>query len=166
MTKLTREHARKEGSRLQSCPMLAPQTNEGRREIVDCLMRHCQSEEHATSVMTEFLDTAVNIKGTLTSWLAAIALRTRVPDDIPPGCDRCYLGPDMSTGEVRWAAHVSFDLPSGYTASRRCTCDRGRWLSQRDAERPVAAPIKYPSRIEGDLEQLDWARRAAGEREP
>ena len=138
MTKLTRDHARRQANRLQACPMLAPQSDEGKREVVDCLMRHCQSAEHAETVMTQFLDGALHVQNSIAE-LAAIAHASRQNDQPPPGCDLCYLGPDFSTGEVRWAAHVSVDR-NGLAFARRCSCARGQYLNAADVVRAAALP--------------------------
>lgn len=137
MTKLTRDHARRQANRLQACPMLAPQSDEGKREVVDCLMRHCQSAEHSETVMTQFLDGALHVQNSIAE-LAAIAHATRQNDQPPPGCDRCYLGPDVFTGEVRWASFISVDRRDGLSSAHRCSCARGQFLNAADVARQVA----------------------------
>jgi hypothetical protein len=131
--KLTREQARKEGARLQASVMLAPQSDEGRREIVDCLLRNCQDARHAAEVITAVLDDAIRPQN-LTAEIAAIARRCQHPELAPPGCDLCALGEDLGTGAMRWAPFVSIRI-RGYECAQRCTCARGRWLASKDEER-------------------------------
>jgi hypothetical protein len=57
---------------LNAAPALAPRTEGGCIEIVDCLMRHCQSDQHAECVITELLETAVRLQN-LVAELVAIA---------------------------------------------------------------------------------------------
>lgn len=162
--KLSRDDARKQGKRLQSCPMLAPQTEEGVKEIIDCLMRNCQSAEHAANVMTQVLDSALEVKGPITAWIASTARQSQIADQAPAGCDQCYLGPDMDTGEVRWAYHVPVDI-GGYSRAARCCCQRGRWLYARDTQRFAEQP-EEPRKQRGGLgAAADWAKQAAGDRD-
>jgi hypothetical protein len=158
--KLTRQDAQKQAKRLQACPMLAPQTDEGRKEIVDCLMRHCQSAEHAETVMTRFLDEALHVNGAVTAWLAATAGQTRQADQPPPGCRQCWLGPDLSTGEVRWAAHISVQRGE-YSFATRCDCERGQWLQRCDAERPI--PERRTGAMDSAKQINDGRMKSAGE---
>ena len=159
--KLTRQDAQQQAKRLQSCPMLAPQSDEGRKEIVDCLMRHCQSAEHAQAVMTQFLDEAIHVQGPVTAWLAASARQTRKSDQAPTGCARCWLGPDFNTGEVRWAAHVSTDR-DGISFAMRCDCERGQWLKIRDGERRAEEQRSKPSKKGTGINPVDGRMEAAG----
>jgi len=169
MTKLTREIARKQAARLQSNPMLAPQSDDGRREIVDLLLRNCQSGEHAEAVMTAFLERARKVEN-VTAEIATIARATATAEQAPAGCERCYLGPDVSTGEVRYAAHVS-RIVGGYDVATRCDgiggigCPRGQWLSARDRERRTveAAKVASDERRRATPERADFARLAAGD---
>jgi hypothetical protein len=140
--------------------MLAPQTLEGKKEIVECLLRNCQSEEHAVTVMTRVLDGALRVEGPITAWIASVARQTQTYDRAPAGCDLCYLGPDVTTGEVRWAEHVSVQI-GGYDCARRCTCDRGGWLAAKDLERGAAKPAAR-ARHEHPAD-ADWRKRAAGD---
>jgi hypothetical protein len=161
---INRSDARKQAARLQASPMLQPQTDEGCREIVDCLMRHCQSAEHAAAVMTQVLDSALEVKGPITAWIASIARGSQVADQAPAGCEHCYLGPDINTGEVRWAFHVSITSRYGITSAGRCTCERGRWLAAKDAERATTAPVDAKKPKHEHPEDADWAMKAAGDR--
>lgn len=163
MTKLTREIARKQAGRLRSCPILTPRDEAAaevfRREVVDALMRNCQSGEHAETVVTQFLETARDPKNA-TAELVAIARATATAEQPPAGCERCYLGPDLDTGVVRYAAHVSRTV-AGYDVAGRCECVRGRWLAAKDAERRRdLAPRKAPHEYAADA---DWRSLAAGD---
>ncbi len=160
--KLERKEAQTQAKRLQSCPMLAPQTDDGRKEIVDCLMRHCQSVEHAVAVMTQVLDDALEVKGPITAWIASIARRTQHAEVAPDGCWRCEIGPDVETGEMRWAVHVPTEW-KGYTCAGRCSCVRGRWLAGKDQERRRESRGGDETRSTGMSTADDWAMRAAGD---
>lgn len=133
--KITRESAQKQAKRLMACPALAPQSTEGKQEVVDCLMRHCQSPEHAAEVMTAFLDTAIDPRN-ITAELASIARQSRQDDALPVGCGLCTLAPDMHTGAPRYAAHVPVTR-NGYDFAIRCACERGRVLKSRDCKRAL-----------------------------
>ena len=130
---LTREEAKQQAKRLTACPALMPQSKEGMSEVVDCLMRHCHSQEHASLAMTEFLDKAIDSRNT-TAELAAIARQTRQVESFPLGCHRCTLDPDVDTGEPRYLSHVSATR-GGYDVAVRCGCPRGRALAAKDAQR-------------------------------
>jgi hypothetical protein len=131
-TTLTRELARQQAARLQSSPMLAPQSDEGRREVVNILMRHCQNAEHAATVLTALLEECRDPRN-LTAELVAIARNTKRKDNLPPGCDACYAGEDLD-GAPSWLPFVTVQI-RGYSAGRRCACARGQWLSARDRQR-------------------------------
>jgi len=132
---LTREVARQQAARLQSSPMLAPQSGIGRSEIVDCLLRHCQDAQHCSDVMTTLLDAIVDPKN-VTAEIAAIAGRTRRADQAPPGCERCCAGEDVATGAMTWLPFVHVKI-KGYSCGRRCSCARGRWLAEGDRARAL-----------------------------
>lgn len=129
----------KTASRLLANPALAPQSDEGITEVIDCLMRHCRSEEHAAEVVTEFLDTATDPRN-ITAELAGIAKRTRVDMNAPmgfPGCELCdYSG---------WL-HIE---RNGYDFSEACSC------------RPHAVQPNPPTpKRTGNLAPAtDWASR-------
>jgi hypothetical protein len=139
MKKLNRETARAQAKRLQSSPMLAPQSDDGRKEIIDCLMRNCDDAEHAESTMTQVLDNCDDPRN-LTAEIRAAAVATlHRSESVPDGCDVCRLMPDPLTGAARWMAHVPFER-NGYSYAVRCNCERGRWLKRRDHERGSAVP--------------------------
>jgi hypothetical protein len=118
--------------------MLDPKTEDGKRAVVDALMRHCQSNEHVTQVLLQFLETSRDCKN-LIAEVVEIARQTYRDDQPPPGCRRCELGPDERTGEMRWAPHVGVDR-DGYSFAVRCPglpgkpCLRGKWFKQRDRQ--------------------------------
>lgn len=161
MKKLSRTEAQSQARRLQSSPMLAPQSDEGRKEIVDCLMRNCLDVEHASRTMTHLLDNATDPRN-LTAELRAAAEATRnVPQALPDGCPRCNLEPDPITKAPRWMAHVPGER-NGYSCAVRCDCARGRWLARRDQERATQQPMEEPRK--GGMQPADFARLAAGDR--
>lgn len=136
--KLSREHAAKQAKRLQANAMLIPQSPEGKTEIVECLIRHCDSPEHAERTMTELLDGARDPRN-ITAEIAEAARLTRKGAPLPAGCERCRYT-DADTGQVEYRPHVS-GTRSGYDFAERCGCARGLALAARDAEhRPQRKP--------------------------
>jgi hypothetical protein len=133
MQALTREHAQRIAARIAAAPVLLPQTAEGRTELVNALLRHCGDVDHAERTMTEMLDNSPDVHNVVAE-LAIIARRIRTPELAPPGCAVCSLGPDPITGAARWLPYVSMDR-GGCAFAGRCTCERGHWLSARDAQR-------------------------------
>jgi hypothetical protein len=167
MPKLTRDHARAQAARLQANPILAPQSDAGRTELIDCLMRNCQSSEHCAAAMTALLDGSIEFPRemeTTTARLAFCARRLQIAETAPAGCDRCYLGPDVTTGEIRWYAHVPGER-NGYTYAARCDCERGKWLAARDRERLAteARGDRKPVARHEHAADADWQKRAAGD---
>lgn len=164
MKRLSRDDAKAQAKRLQSSPMLSPQSDDGRREIVDCLMRHCESVEHAARAMTALLDNCTDPRN-LTAELRSAAVSTAYEHQvIPDGCSVCYLEPDVTTGEARWYAHVSKER-NGYTCAVRCGCARGQWLKRRDQER---RQVEKPAKVQQSRKLTgagDYAMRAAGDGE-
>jgi hypothetical protein len=130
--KLTRKEAQQQAKRIAANPMLIPQTDDGAKELVDCLIRHCANTDHAERAMTAFLDGARDPKN-LTAELAACAAATRQADSLPPGCERCRYE-DPETGETRYRSHLSRTV-RGYDVSQRCTCERGQALAAGDRRR-------------------------------
>lgn len=145
--RITRESAQKQAKRLMACPALAPQSDEGKREVVDCLMRHCQSPEHAAEVMTAFLDTAIDPRN-ITAELASIARQSRLDDALPTGCPACTLEPDEATGAPRYASHVTGER-NGYDIAARCKCPRGISLKERDRKRDADEAAERSRRFAG-----------------
>lgn len=128
----TRDHCKAQVKRLAVAPLLVPTNGDTALEWVMGLMRHCQSNEHATLVMTLFLDSATESRNPLAD-IVAIARRTAVADEPPAGCPACDLGPDPTTGEQRWMAHVSGER-NGVGFAKRCSCPRGQWYLARDPQ--------------------------------
>lgn len=129
---LNRKDAQSQAKRLNACPMLAPQSDEGRKEIVDCLMRNCMDADHAQRTMTLFLDTSDHIHGAVTAEIAIAARQTENnSSEVPQGCRDCWsgVGPD---GKDKWEAWPRMVLVRGYEVSARCECERGKWLAERD----------------------------------
>lgn len=73
---MKRDFVRDQVLRLMANPMLAPQTDEGTREVIDCLMRNCAAEADCLATVTAFLDFAVNPRN-ITAELASIARKNR-----------------------------------------------------------------------------------------
>jgi hypothetical protein len=135
---MTKDQAKKQAARLMANPALSPQSMEGKREIVDCLLRHCGSEAHAAKVITEFLDTATDARN-VTAELATIAHRVGDPARPAPrlgfaGCVKCDF-----TGWKRYEKN-------GYTFGTPCEC-RADVVPAKPAAKPAS----------------DWALRAAGD---
>lgn len=169
MNKLTRDEAQKQAKRLMANPILVPQTKDGMTEVINCLMRNCQDGPHCAETMTALLDGSVEFPRdleTTTARLSYAARRLQQPEVAPAGCDRCYLGPDVTTGEIRWYAHVPGER-NGYSMAVRCGCERGAWLSDRDRLRAIEATKELATEARSDMQPpaADWARRASGERE-
>lgn len=146
-----------------SVPLLAALNADGKREIGLALLRHCQSDAHVAAVVETFLETVLEWRNPIAE-LVRIAHDTEDHGAAPAGCDRCRLGEDVDTGEMRWAPHVNVTIgPYDYAA--RCPgpedgppCPRGAWLWARDAEgRP-----KHTERRAGGLERADGKMAAAG----
>jgi hypothetical protein len=159
MKNLIRPDATKEAKRLQACPALAPQSDEGRKEIVDCLMRHCEDYGHASRTMTHVLDNCPEPRNLLAEIKAAAVETLHMPESVPDGCDHCRLEPDPITHKPRWMAHVPGER-NGYSMAVRCACARGKWLLRRDQERGAPAPEQH-----GGLPMPDVRRIAAGDNE-
>jgi hypothetical protein len=163
MPALTRAIAQQVAARIAAAPALLPQTPEGRTELVDAIMRHCGDSIHANSVMTELLDSSLNPVN-LIAEIAAIANRTRRPEQPPPGCNRCYFGEDLATKTITWLPYVSLTI-RGYGCARRCSCPRGRWLSAKDSERENEVSLPPQKKREFvPAAQIDVKAVAAGDR--
>lgn len=128
MKTLTRRQAQKEAKRLVVNPALSPQTEDGVKEIIDCLMRHCEDQNHAERAITRFLDTAGDNRN-LTAELTAAAKATGDVEPPPPGCLNCMV--DLEDG-FYYLSHIVRTSSSGIEFAGRCTCPRGRWLASRD----------------------------------
>jgi hypothetical protein len=126
--RLARHDAKRQAARIDACPALAPQTDEGRNEVTECLMRNCQDAEHARLVVTRLLDDVLECQN-LTAEIAIIAQATRKQDPLPPGCNRCKGEPFIGGPDGLWT---------------RCTCARGQALRARD--RSLDDPRGQPNR--------------------
>lgn len=142
MGNLTREQARKQAKRLLANAMLTPQSDDGIAEIIDCLMRHCNTAEHAGRTMTEFLDSARDPRN-VTAEIAAAAERVAEPVKLPEGCDTCrYVDESGATG---YRPHVV--VANRCTeALGRCSCARGRTLLATDRKRDADQRERMASR--------------------
>lgn len=121
------------------------------REILEALLRNCQSDEHAGEVVTKFIETP-HFPGDIIADLVSIARATQKFDQPPAGCEDCAIGPDITTGEMRWSAHVTGTRPDGATFAQRCSCVRGAWYRNADAS-PRTDP-KRPGRSKSDFRKL------------
>lgn len=120
MKTLTRDEARVQAKRLQVSPVLAPQSAEGRKEVVDCLMRNCEDIEHAERAMTAALDGCVDPRN-FAAELAIAAKGTRKSNIVlPEPCPEC---PEDD--------YVPFER-NGYSGVGRHNCARGLALRERD----------------------------------
>jgi hypothetical protein len=156
----TEQCVKEQCKRLSSLPSLEPKTKEGKREIIDALLRNCQSNLHVGEVITRFLEHEENPYNVIAA-LIRIAWETRRPDEAPPGCDSCALGPDEFTGEMRWTAWIGKDRSDGISYAVRCCCERGRWLRERDL---LTAKPKAPAKAKHEHKaDADWQRMAAGD---
>src|ERR1035441_8417824 len=104
--KTTRKHAKAQCQRLlSSYPILSPKDPAAAitqaTEVVDTLLRECQSDEHVTQVIDAFLTTALHCENVVAE-LVLYAGKTQRGDVAPPGCTECDLGEDRDTGEQRW----------------------------------------------------------------
>ncbi len=158
MAKITRDEAKKQVKRLLSSPMLAPQSKEGGEEIMDCLLRHCKSPDHAERAMTLFLDTARDPRN-LTAELSAAAMATRQEAVLPDGCDLCAYT-DFETKARHYRPHVTATV-KGYDVARRCTCKRGEYLFASDLRRAAEAAVETRPVVAAMTSAKDLA---AGER--
>lgn len=159
----TKQHCKTQAWRVMNFCKAAKEDDQAAqvaREVLEALLRNCQSDEHATAVVTAFIESP-HYPGDVIADLVAIARRTEQHEQPPAGCDHCAIGPDVSTGEMRWASHVSLELASGVSYAARCQCPRGLWLLKQDAKRanePAPQPRKAPKPERPDVRQL-----AAGE---
>jgi hypothetical protein len=114
------------------------------RELLDCMLRNCGTEEHLQTVMTTLLDGSRQVTN-ICAELAAIAQDTRLPEQAPPGCSVCDEGVDLASGEQQWAGHISREL-HGVSVASRCECPRGRWLGEQDRQRKANPDSKRQPR--------------------
>src|SRR4051794_3759271 len=135
--KANERNLKDECRRLSSLPLLLPAdpraAEAAAKEIMRALLRHCQSDEHVSDVITTFLEDQRDWRNPVAE-LVQIARTTQRADAPQAGCDVCFLGAESNTGEIRWATHVTGER-HGYTYAARCNCERGQWLAARDAER-------------------------------
>lgn len=158
--KLTREQAAKQAKRLQANALLIPQSPEGKTEIIECLIRHCDSPEHAERTMTELLDGAKDPRN-ITAEIAEAARLTRKGPGLPEGCDRCRVT-DPFTGEVKYLPYLG-EFRNGYDRAFRCACARGKALAALDAKRGMATEKQDAKKAATVQRAEDWAKLAAGD---
>jgi hypothetical protein len=156
MSELTRDFAKKQCKRLAAVPIYQPQSDDAAKEILDALMAHCQSREHAEHVMTTFIQTARDVKNVVAEFISIARDTGEAFGTLPDGCDDCRIGKDPFTGEMRWATHLPA-VQGGYTCAVRCTCKRGQILAQRDAAR------RGERRRSPDMQRADFKALAGGD---
>ncbi len=88
---------------------------------------------HLTETVTGFLENALHCEN-LVAELKLYAGKTLHSDTPPPGCACCDLGEHPTTGEQRWAPHVSAER-NGVSIADRCNCRRGAWFRAQDERR-------------------------------
>lgn len=168
MKNLSRTNAAAQARRLQANPALAPQSDEGRREVVDCILRHCIDVEHAARTMTQVLDSAADARS-LTAEISAAAAATRViAFDLPTPCQSCPDGDWVRIDRAGISSVARHDCPRGIALRNR---DRKAWnelastrklpefggdLSRARRPEPKHAEHELP----GDA---DWKQRAGGD---
>lgn len=142
---ITREEARLQCARLQTVPIISPQTKEAKTEIVNCLMRNCVDQAHAERAMTMVIEDCRDPKN-ISAELKAAAAATHLVEVAPAGCSLCARGVDDASGSPLYENYPRAGVgKAGYTFAARCTCVRGRWLVEqgerrkRETERAAAA---------------------------
>lgn len=123
------------------------------REVLDALLRNCQSDEHAEEVVTAFIEKP-HFPGDVIADLVAIARVTQKLDQPPAGCGICEIGADITTGEMRWAAHVTGIRANGTTYAARCACARGQWYRNADGATAPKAEPQRAERVRQDLRRI------------
>lgn len=159
----TKDFCKTQVGRLSVTPLFAPKTRQAGEDWLNTLMCHCQSNDHAERVMTQFLENCTEAKNPLAE-IVIIARETERHDEPPPGCSECELGPDETTGEMRWAAHIGGER-NGVSCAVRCVCDRGKWLLAKDVERMKSAGKKPVKRTAPMTRVRDAKTLAAGNQE-
>jgi hypothetical protein len=131
ITNLTKSFVARECRRaFAAIPLLASLDDAGKLQIVETLLDHCQSDEHVTATLRQFVENALNWHNPVAE-LVAIARATYRPDRPPPGCPECEI---KDPHQIDWVPFVIREV-NGRSVGMRCACDRGRWLAARDRER-------------------------------
>jgi hypothetical protein len=159
--KPTREFVKSECKRVFSAiSLLSSLDNAGKAQIIETLMTHCRSAEHVTATLKHFAENSFDLKNPIAG-LVASARQTAMPEQPPAGCPECRTEPDPQTAQERWATHVNREIKSHgaqcaqqrtcdcptISVAVRCSCPRGRWLRQRDAEREASTTSAKPERL-------------------
>lgn len=131
----TREFTQRECAHVfAAIPLIASLDRDGAKAIVDALLRNCQDNEHVARTLRRFSESATDWKNPVAE-LVAIARESEMSGEAPAGCDRCSLGEDPETGEMRWEYFVRTRIKGQYEFSGRCSCPRGRWFAELDRRR-------------------------------
>lgn len=155
---ITKKFCSQQIDRLRTVPLYVPRMEDDKAatvwlsEWLNVLMRNCQSNEHAQECMSKFLTETIHCENPIATFVA-IAKQTAKADEPPPGCDVCYLTPDVNTGAARWAAHAPV-FTKGYESAARCSCARGQWLAKKDAER-IATAARQKERGTNQLSKVE-----------
>ncbi len=137
---IARSHAKKEIIRLSSTHFYPSKQPAALSELIDALQLGSKSPEHATLVITEALDSSASCPtpADLKRLCAEVARSSTV---IPAGCDKCQ-------GNWRQVRVLWKGAETG--ASVRCTCARGRLLTDRENEerrKEERPPLRLPPGI-------------------
>jgi hypothetical protein len=117
--KIGREFAKQQIVRLSACSYF-PTIDGGIRELVDTLVKHTKSEEHARRVIALALETSSNCPTPYD--LVQLCRGTGEGSALPNGCREC--------GGGYWRLTAA--------GATRCDCARGKALAAMDAGRDAA----------------------------
>ncbi len=128
-----RTHAKKEIMRLSSKHFFPRNQQQALNELVDALQSGATSEQHATMVISEAIDTSKGCPDPAEIKALCVRLGTEC-DRYPDPCDQCR------PHEGNWRMIV-VKVPAGYgnqaymaEALIRCECPRGQLLAAREDE--------------------------------
>ena len=157
--KTTKNHVKAQVARIfNSCPILSPKDPRAATaqasEVIETLMKFCQSDEHVTETVSGFIQNTLQCQN-LIAELVVYAGKTQRGDVAPAGCEHCDLGVDADTGIQQWAPHVTIEreypLGSGQMVQcgARCACLRGKWLAAMDRRRLTEIAMKTRGDVAG-----------------
>lgn len=121
---ITRSHAKKEIGRLAATHFYPSKQPAALSELIDALQLGAKSPEHATLVITEALDTSASCPtpADLKTLCSEVARQSQA---MPDPCEKCRG--NWRYVRVLWKGKET-------TASTRCSCARGRLLTDRENE--------------------------------
>jgi len=138
----SRGTARAQINRLGQLPYFSQMTDEAMTSLVDTLMEQAESAEHATAAITLWLqgcrshDARLPTDGDLLALLASTSPSAGQRSDAPPKkgyCGRCDRG---------WIHREITRNGRKYSASGKCTCQPGGWVSPAPAPQLQLAPAE------------------------